>query len=217
LMPALPRRLLVEGKDDQHVVWNLCVSHQVPQTFEVRETEGIDPLIDVLSVQLKGSDLERIGIVIDADVELASRWASIATVLQRTGYASVPEHPLVTGTIIEQKDRPTVGVWLMPDNTTAGMLEDFAAALVRPADPLFRRAEAAVDAIPADERPFSLFHRSKAVMHTWLAWQKVPGSPLGQAIGKGDLDAHAPQALRFVAWLRRLMVDGMPDEPAEQG
>jgi len=40
-------------------------------------------------------------------------------------------------------------------------------------------------------------------MHTWLAWQESPGSPMGQAIGKGDLDANAPAAVAFVAWLRR--------------
>ena len=30
---------------------------------------------------------------------------------------------------------------------------------------------------------------------------------MGQAIGKGDLDAGAPAAQAFIAWLRRLMVD----------
>jgi hypothetical protein len=30
---------------------------------------------------------------------------------------------------------------------------------------------------------------------------------MGQAIGQRALNAHAPAAQRFVAWLRRLMVD----------
>jgi hypothetical protein len=30
---------------------------------------------------------------------------------------------------------------------------------------------------------------------------------MGQAIGKGDLDAHAALAGRFIAWLWRLMLD----------
>jgi hypothetical protein len=37
---------------------------------------------------------------------------------------------------------------------------------------------------------------------------------MGQAIGKGDLDAHAPAAGRFIDWLRRLMVG---DSAAENG
>ncbi|HST61263.1 MAG TPA: DUF3226 domain-containing protein, partial [Longimicrobium sp.] len=63
-------------------------------------------------------------------------------------------------------------------------------------------------------RRFSPVHRSKALIHTWLAWQEQPGSPMGQAIGKRDLDAQAPQAQRFVAWLQRLMVDPAPALPA---
>jgi hypothetical protein len=212
---AVPsRRLLVEGKDDQHVVWNLCEVHAVPKAFEVRESEGIDPLLDVLAVQLKGSDVERVGVVADADAEIASRWVSIATVLRRHGYDGVPDEPRGPGTIIEQAGKPRVGVWLMPDNTTAGMLEDFVMALIPADDSLLRRAQAAVDGIPGVERRFTAVHRSKAVVHTWLAWQEYPGSPMGQAIGKGDLDAHAPAAGRFIAWLRRLMLD---DPAADTG
>jgi hypothetical protein len=36
---------------------------------------------------------------------------------------------------------------------------------------------------------------------------------MGQAIGQGSLPANAPDALRFVAWLRRLMIEDMPDPP----
>ncbi len=95
----------------------------------------------------------------------------------------------------------------MPDNGSPGALEDFAAMLVPAGDALWLRAGEAVDSIPEQARLFPAGRRSKAHMHTWLAWQEQPGSPMGQAIGKGDLDAHAPAAQRFVAWLRRLMVD----------
>jgi hypothetical protein len=60
--------------------------------------------------------------------------------------------------------------------------------------------------IPAEHRAFSAPHVSKARIHPWLAWQDEPGSPMGQAIGKRDLDAHAPLAESFVDWLRRLML-----------
>jgi hypothetical protein len=206
-MPKIKRRLLVEGKDDKHVVWGLCESYGVPQTFDVEDAEGVDPLLDLVSVQLRGSGIERVGVVADADSAVASRWASIGDLLRNFGYESVPPAPEAGGTILVQAGKPVVGVWLMPDNTTAGMLEDFIASLVPAGDALLARAAATIDSIPAEERRFSPVHRSKALIHTWLAWQEQPGSPMGQAIGKRDLDAQAPQAQRFVAWLQRLMVD----------
>jgi hypothetical protein len=44
----------------------------------------------------------------------------------------------------------------------------------------------------------------KAVVRTFLAWQRDPGSPPGQSITKTYLDAESPLALRFVRWLKEL-------------
>lgn len=44
----------------------------------------------------------------------------------------------------------------------------------------------------------------KAMIHTWLAWQREPGRPMGLAITKRFLDPEAPSAMEFVAWVRRL-------------
>lgn len=213
-MPAFKRRLLVEGKDDQHVVWGLCNIYDLPRIFDVEDAEGVDTLLDLFSVQLRGSGIECVGVVADADSEVAARWASIAGLLRQHGYENIPKEPESTGTIILQPGKPVVGVWLMPDNTTAGMLEDFVSTLVPLGDPLLARATVAIDGIPDEERHFSPLHRSKALIHTWLAWQREPGSPMGQAIGKRDLDAHAPQAQRFMAWLQRLMVEPPAAVPA---
>ncbi|MEC4880603.1 MAG: DUF3226 domain-containing protein [Scytonema sp. PMC 1070.18] len=30
-----PQQLLVEGKNDRHVIWALCERHQLPDTFSV--------------------------------------------------------------------------------------------------------------------------------------------------------------------------------------
>ncbi len=47
-------------------------------------------------------------------------------------------------------------------------------------------------------------HLPVAEIHTWLAWQEEPGSPLGQAITKRYLDADAPRAQQLMDWVRRL-------------
>jgi hypothetical protein len=127
--------------------------------------------------------------------------------LLQEGYGDLPHDLDVEGTVILQPDRPRFGLWIMPDNAAPGMLEDFAASLVPAGDFLWTHADAVLSGIPAEHRRFREVERSKAHIHTWLAWQEGPGSPMGQAITKGDLDATAHPARRFAAWLRRLFVD----------
>lgn len=212
--PQRQRLLWVEGKDDSAVTQGLCAAHQLPQLFRVEAKNGVEELLGTFAVELRVPGSQRFGIVVDANGNAFARWASIRHTLQEEGYEDVPERPEAEGVIIPgTPHRPVFGAWIMPDNGSSGALEDFAAALVPANDALWVRAAEAVDAIPEEERRFPPVRRSKAHMHTFLAWQEHPGSPMGQAIGKGDLDARAPAAQRFVAWLRRLMVDDAEAPP----
>lgn len=65
-----------------------------------------------------------------------------------------------------------VGVWLMPDNQSRGMLEDFAGQLVPPEDELWDKAKLNVDEIVNPRFPEE--HTAKAYIYTWLGWQKEP-------------------------------------------
>ena len=69
---------------------------------------------------------------------------------------------------------------------------------------LLERAVSCVDGIPPEQRRFRDTYRSKALIHTWLAWQEEPGTPLGLAVTKRYLDADHALARQFVQWLRRL-------------
>ena len=62
------KKLLVEGNDDQHVIWALCQKFNILETFDVIDCEGVDKLLAQISVRLKQSEIAAIGIVIDADV-----------------------------------------------------------------------------------------------------------------------------------------------------
>jgi hypothetical protein len=202
-----PRVLWVEGKDDSAVVQSLCNQYDVPETFQVLDKEGIDKLLDGLPIQLRSPGLERFGVVLDADTDVQARWTSIRDMLLGEGYEVVPVQPVPSGSIISAPDLPIFGVWLMPENTEPGMLEDFAAALVPAGDFLWAHAAEVIDAIPVEHRLFAVGHRAKAHIRTWLAWQEDPGAPMGLAITKRYLDADAPRARRFIDWLTRLMVD----------
>ena len=92
----------------------------------------------------------------------------------------------------------------MPNNQLPGMLEDFVQMLVPDKDKLWQHAVVSVEQIPVEDRLFPAQHEIKAKIHTWLAWQNQPGTPMGQAITNRYLSADTPQALLLIDWLRRL-------------
>jgi hypothetical protein len=197
--------LVVEGPDDKHVLWAILNRHQFAPAFTIRDEGGFQTLLTRASIHLKpGTDVERFGIVIDADADIRTRWQEIKRILNRAGYGNIPADPDPAGTVIDQQDLPRVGVWIMPDNTLPGMLEDYLCFLVPAGDGLLDRARRCVDEIPAEERRFAQVHLIKALIHTWLAWQDDPGTPLGQAITKRYFDADGPHVSQLLAWLTRL-------------
>lgn len=203
------RVLLLEGREDQEVIYQFCNYHKLDNKnlFTTIPKDGYEQLRDDLSVRPR-TGIKVLGAIIDADVDLAQRWQSIRDALGKAGYANVPVSPDESGTIISSGDPalPRVGIWVMPDNRLTGMLEDFLQQLINQGDGLLIHAQATVDALP--ERRFQAVHRSKSVIHTWLAWQQNPGTPLGHAITRHYLDAHHELALRFLTWLKKLFVSG---------
>lgn len=199
--------LLVEGSDDLHVIWALLKHHNVSQTFKVDEMKGIDNIFKTFPVLAKGSEVSTIGIVIDADTNIISQWARIRKIIGKLGYASCPEKPPKHGLVLDEIDLPRVGVWLMPDNSLCGMLEDFIAFLVPPADKLWEHVDQAIQLIPNGLAEFKEIHTSKAKIHTWLAWKEDPGTPMGLAITKKWLDPDATTAKPFMNWITTLFTD----------
>ncbi len=196
--------LLVEGKDDLHVICNIFEHYKVPETFRVKENGGIEKVFSSLPVEIKGSGVEKIGIVIDADLDIEARWRQLRGILRNSGYLEIPEVPQKDGTLLQNSDLPLVGVWLMPDNILPGMLEDFITKLIPSDDDLVVHVKTALQGVPGDIRRYIVPHEPKAFIHTWLAWQEEPGSPLGLAITKRYLNPEVPEAASFVGWIRRL-------------
>ncbi len=199
-----PLLILVEGKNDREVFHHLLTYHGIYKgVIECKACEGETRLLKEFAVRLKTGDLEPLGVVIDADDNLSARWDSLKNTLSQAGYTSIPLEPLAEGTILQQEDKPTVGIWIMPDNKLPGMLEDFVSFLVPQGDPLWEQAKDCLDEISEPQRKFKK-HFAKAHIHTWLAWQEEPGTPLGSAITKRYLNADALHAKKLIGWVRRL-------------
>lgn len=202
---AFSFRLLVEGNDDLHVFRALLNLHSFHMP-DIKNKEGFENLRDTLLEELDASDLKCLGIVIDADTDCEARWKSIRGKLENYGYTRLPNTPAPEGTIIRQEDKPVVGVWLMPDNQTSGMLEDFVRFLVPDQDVLWDWADKCIEDFPKPAS-FPSQHRIKAQVHTWLAWQKQPGKPMGLAITARYLKADVSQVQSLIDWLRKLYIE----------
>lgn len=195
-------RLLVEGPDDKHVIKHLLRPRDPAyDRIDVSDQGGIEPLLEKLSVFLKGS--EDFGIVLDANDSIDRRWDAVRNRAIHAGY-TVATEPDPAGTVVTQNGRPRFGVWIMPDNRLPGMLEDFVQHLVPKDDELWPMADAVVKNIPEKQRRFKPAARLKAVVHTWLAWQEQPGTPMGAAINQRYLQNDSELADRFIAWVERL-------------
>jgi len=205
-----PQQLLVEGKNDRHVIWALCKQHQLPEEFSVEvpmeeEGQGIEVLLAGLPNRLKQEKLRTLGIVVDADLDLSGRWQAVGDKLKASGYEDIPKSPPAEGWVYAPPLLPRIGVWLMPDNQLPGMLEDFVAHLIPSDDALRPKAESILQEIEQGRlNRYTLVHHPKASIHTWLAWQQTPGMPMGQAITARVLSYDCAIALNFVAWLKLL-------------
>lgn len=220
------RILLVEGKDDQHVMWNLLDVRGIPDSFEVvcpgvgRGTSdggGVEQLLGSLVYRLASSELERLAVVLDAnDKGPVARWNALRDRLIGGGYSDIPatlgEHGIVFELSLQPKTPRSVrfAAWVMPDNRRSGMLEDFVADLIREDDVMLPFVDRFLDSIPENKRRFSQAHHAKARIHSWLAVGQRPGRPIGQAIkADGQLDVNSETVQPFVDWLNRaLITDG---------
>ena len=97
------RILLVEGKDDCHVILGLCGACNIPESFGVYECGDDAGVLKRLNALIVGPNRpETVGIVFDADERGAlSRWEQIKTKILRHGYA-FPDSPDKTGTILKR-------------------------------------------------------------------------------------------------------------------
>ena len=204
-----PFKLLVEGTDDLYVVANIRDRHNLADNFDIIDCKGVSNIPDQVIARIKQgqSTVKTIGIILDADSDLDARWQSIHDILKKEGY-ELPIHPDANGTIVLGIGRkPTIGIWLMPNNLQSGMLEDFVRYLIPPGDllqPYVNQVLTEIESQKISNRYDPNVHKAKAFIHTWLAWQIDPGKPMGTAISATFLDHNTELCLLFTAWLKRL-------------
>ena len=205
--PPNPNVLMLEGLSDYHFVTQLLNQLELELDVEVSYKSGLSSVLASIYAEIAAPQRDVVGILLDADDDLASRWSEVADRLSDAG-VSVPSSPEPQGTITDAtEDRPRVGIWIMPDNRSPGELEDFVIDMIPDDDQIWPRSVNYIDGIPISEREFSEGKTDRAKLYAWLATRRQPPH-IGAAIGAGDFDLKAERCETFVGWLRRLYGDG---------
>ena len=197
-----PHVLLVEGPDDKHVIWQICNRSPETPDFYIQDRGGVEPLLDAIGAELNAPERRVLGILTDADDDLLARWAAITNRLAEEG-VQVPNSPEPSGMVIDTVGKPRVGIWLMPDNSINGELENFVEQMIPADDSVWPLAQQYIDGIPPMDRKFADNKTLRAQIHAWLAAREDPRQ-MGLAIRTRDLDVANPLSRRFLDWLSRL-------------
>ena len=192
--------LCVEGSDDMHVV-SYLLNQKLP--FGIKVERGVTELLKAVGPEIKVSERVAIGFLLDANDDLAGRWRDVSKQLRKEGICA-PQDPSPEGTVIPGlSPLPRVGVWLMPDNQSAGELEDFVRSMIPEDDLAWKLARRYIQDIPEGERKFRPKKTSRAELHAWLSARENPGL-MGLAIHRGDLKTDGDLCRTFLAWLEKL-------------
>lgn len=203
----LQNQVLVEGKNDCHVLLALFKHYQLPQNFGIYECGSDDNAIRRMNALIPTTEPDQtIALILDGDnPSRYAKWQQISDKLTKAGYSLPSDFP-EEGLWLNENDKPNIAIWLMPDNTQDGMLEDFCHAMIDQ-QTVLPFIESHID--NAKQQGFTSFkevHKSKAIVHAYLALQDEPGMPLGQAITAKHLNPDSPIAKKLVAFLQKVFV-----------
>lgn len=210
--------LLVEGDDDKSFHLSYCqlvgldvdVRIMTPSEVQVDSGDGWSNLINNLPLLLKqlDSNIDRLGIILDADRPpdnhggFLKRYELVTEKLKCAGFVIPSKSTSLQGDIFKHGDGLNpVGLWIMPNHSDDGMLEDFVQKMIcgEQQVKLLNHAENAIATLPSVLFNKEL-HLAKAKILTWRAWQTRVGLPLNKALKDKILDRNKAQV--FERWLK---------------
>ena len=211
-----PKKLLVEGDEDKRVVPELIEAHGIPWgensdewIVEISQCDGFENVVKpgAIETELKVSGREALGIIADANSDAERRWESVRNRCLRS-LPDLPKDLPAGGLIHENAEGLKLGVWLMPDNQSRGMMETFLTYLVPDhGDVLLGHANPpATEPEPSEPRPLVFAARSEpsrvVQWHSRWTW----GSRLAAVDNRGR-SRTSTMPYELVAQASRLQCD----------
>ena len=192
-------RLVLEGPDDLYVTEAILEKTGVSCSFTPNLKRSLGALMKSMSAEIKAPGREAVGFVLDANSDPEVRWKEVTESLR--GVCDLPDEPDPAGAVVGAC--PRVGVWMMPDNGSAGEVEDFVTTMVPADDPVWPLAERFIARLPDAQREYTERKPNAAILHAWLATRRRAGR-MAAAIRDGELDVKATLPTAYTAWLQRL-------------
>ncbi len=210
--------LLVEGESDRIFFQEMCkllgldieVKVNTPVNYGAKKDGKIAAfnLLVALMAQLADGSITHLAMVVDADFP-DDGWGYIKTIehiknkIRNSGY----DNPVVKhdGLSFPHSDGlSNFGLWVMPDNQSEGMLEDWITMAVKNEELLLlKHAMNIVKSLPQPQK-FKVIHRSKAEIATWMAWQRIPGQGLHTVIGENLISLESKPIMQLTNWLQHI-------------
>lgn len=209
---AILKKLLVEGDEEKRVIPYFMNEHFVWGDNErdwvvtIEQFGGVENLLKpgVIEAESKVPGLLALGVIIDADDWLESRWTRVRERFRRVAQ-DFPESLPPEGLIYQSPDGVRMGVWIMPDNRSRGMLETFLSSLMEPdRQEMWTFAQRSCEEARDHDARYNDVQRDKACIHTYLAWLDPPGRPLHISVLARALDSRLPLGVLFVKWFMDL-------------
>ncbi len=207
-------KLIVEGQTDTLFFEALIQKKQL--SVKIEPHHGITKIPDLLTAyfdDLQDGTIKRLGIVADADHTTPKgqggfnkRWQLLTKPLKEMGYEiTAPPSQRYAGSLFTHAEGlPLVGLWLMPNHQSDGMLEDLIKQTVY-GDQQLTLLQTATTCL--EQLPVTLFqphHHTKATIYSWLAWQTRPGQALVSTINADLINLHSQEMQAFIKWLHDL-------------
>lgn len=205
------RLLLVEGNDEKWFCIQLIKAiemNQNPENLDIQviDIQGNQNFSSSLSLIVKSpyfDEVTTIGFIRDAEKNPAeSSYNSTCTSIKK--YLSNFPIPEIGKTKTE--NGLTCGIFIMPDNKTAGMLENLCLESVR-TNPLYGNAEDYVmqAELLLTESEQKKYNKPKALIQTYLAGQSEIVNTLANAAKKGLWDFSNPVFNDFITFIKKLI------------
>ena len=209
--------LLVEGESDRSFFEAVCKTLKLQPSVTVappkdvggshNTKEGVFNHLPILLNQLGDAQITHLAVVVDADSAVNGGGCQraidkVTKIVEPYGF-TLASNP-VGGVFFQNDDGlADFGLWVMPNNSDEGMLEDWIKSCIHPGEhQLFAHAETVVDKLPQPK--FKPIHISKAEVATWLAWQKQPGHGLYRAIEDQLIDRNSALFKELCIWLTHI-------------
>lgn len=219
----MQRLLIVEGEEDKKFFEAVFRVMGHPEEIEIRfHPSGKSNAIQVFGARLDlvtQATKARIGLAIDADDPrlnasdgFANTHKAVNQQLQQRHFNALAIGTGTSGFLSKGNRYADVltGLWVMPNNSANGYLEDFANSTVA-ASERDRQSYAlkVTESVMRDTHGGPSFeikehHLAKAVVGTWFAWSDPPRMNLGTAVSRGLVNIRDPKFQPLIAWLNLL-------------